>query len=435
MNKLSLKGIGEELLQLLEEYDILELEGVSIEGDIELDLDDVSGGGVDSQVLGYLGQEIAQAALHLMNASKVMGIDVSQAYGTESPVAIAQDLVLKQESFSIKPKEWMGEIEEVTLGATSSDGGTRSHIIKLGGHKALPFYSFDHEQANRPVVAVDVFDMAIPLAKSVKVHYEDVMDSPGEWAKKAVRDFNADLVTIHLVSTDPNTKDTSPKEAAKAVEEVLQAVKVPLIIGGSGNPGKDPEVLEKAAEIAQGERCMIASANLDMDWERIARAAVDNGHVILAWTSIDITGAKTLNKYLLNKAKVPREDIVMDPTTAALGYGLDFAFTNMERIRMSGLSGDKDLAFPIFSGTTNAWGAREAWMVESPMEQDTDWGPREYRGPIWEIVTGLTLLMAGTDCFAMMHPAAVQAVKEVALTLMGEMKGDEIDIANWVREV
>ena len=134
MNKLSLKGFGEELLQLLEEYDVLELEGVSIEGDIELDLDDFSGGGVNPQVLGYLGQEIAQAALHLINASQVMGIDVSQAYSSESPAAIAQALVLKQESFSINPKEWMGEIEEVTLGATSSDGGTRSHTLKLGGH-------------------------------------------------------------------------------------------------------------------------------------------------------------------------------------------------------------------------------------------------------------------------------------------------------------
>ena len=71
-----------------------------------------------------------------------------------------------------------------------------------------------------------------------------------------------------------------------------------------------------------------------------------------------------------------RENILMDPTTAALGYGLDYAYTNMERIRLAGLSGDTELNFPMSSGTTNAWGAREAWMTSSPLKEDSDWGPQ-----------------------------------------------------------
>ncbi|KAF5430275.1 acetyl-CoA decarbonylase/synthase complex subunit delta, partial [Candidatus Methanophagaceae archaeon] len=249
-----------------------------------------------------------------------------------------------------------------------------------------------------------------------------------------VQEFGTDMVTIHLISTDPMINDTSAKEAAKTVEEVLQAVKVPIVIGGSGNPDKDPAVLEAAAEVAEGERCLIASANLNMDYERIAKAAQDHGHVILSWTQLDINAQKTLNRYLF-KLGVPREDIVIDPTTAALGYGLDYAYTNIERMRIAALKGDSDLAFPISCGITNAWGAREAWMKDSPIREDSDWGPAAYRGPLFEIVTGLTLGIAGGDLFMMMHPKAAKTVKRVTQMLFGAKTDDDkaIGMEDWVK--
>ncbi|HDN74403.1 MAG TPA: CO dehydrogenase/acetyl-CoA synthase subunit delta, partial [Archaeoglobus sp.] len=260
----------------------------------------------------------------------------------------------------------------------------------------------------------------------------DVLEDPAEWAKKCVKKFGADLVTIHLISTDPLLENKPASEAAKTVEEVLQAVKVPVIVGGSGNKEKDPEVLEKAAEVSEGERVMLASATLDMDWERIANAAKNYGHVVLSWTQMDINNQKTLNRYLLKRVGMPRDSIIMDPTTAALGYGLDYAYTNMERIRLSGLKGDTDLNFPMSSGTTNAWGAREAWMIDSPIEGDTPWGPRELRGPIWEIITGLTLSLAGVDLFMMMHPIAVAVLKEIFSTLSGNVKESIEDPDAWL---
>jgi acetyl-CoA decarbonylase/synthase complex subunit delta len=243
------------------------------------------------------------------------------------------------------------------------------------------------------------------------------------------------MVTIHLISTDPNIKDTSPAEAAKTVEEVLQAVDVPIVIGGSGNPEKDPAVLEKAAEVAEGERCLLASASLNLDYARIAEAAKKHNHVVLSWTQLEINAQKELNRKLMKQCGVARENILMDPTTAALGYGLDYAYTNMERIRLAGLSGDMELNFPMSSGTTNAWGAREAWMVSSPLKEDSDWGPREYRGPIWEIITGLTLSLAGNDLFMMMHPTAVQVLKEITQTLYGGKESEPVNIDNWVGAV
>lgn len=311
-----------------------------------------------------------------------------------------------------KPLEkYPGEVSTVRFGNTKGEGGTRSHSVYVGGEKTMPFYRFEHENPYKPVVAFDVFDVKIGLAKPVKVHYKEVMEDPAEWAKLCVNKFDADMVTIHLISTDPSIKDTSPREAAKTVEEVLQAVKVPIIIGGSGNPDKDPDVLEKAAEAAEGERVMLNSASMNLDYKRVAQAAMDHGHVILSWTQLDINDQKTLNRHLYEMGVV-REDMLIDPTTAALGYGLEYSFSMMERMRLAALKGDTDLQCPIASGTTNAWGAREAWMKEAPTEGET-WGDRMKRGPLWEAATALSLGLAGCDMFMMMCPTSVHLFREM----------------------
>ncbi|MDD4332286.1 MAG: CO dehydrogenase/acetyl-CoA synthase subunit delta [Methanosarcinaceae archaeon] len=425
-----------ELTNMFEGMDVEALEGVTIEGDIELDLGAL-GGGVDPMLAAALGQESAALAQHFARIAGMFGYPVGiggpgMAATPEAALAAPKIKELLPSKFDVENfEEWATPIQEVQLGATSADGGSRGYSVTLGGEKALPFY-FDAEMPNRNYVTIDVFDMRIGLAKAVKQNYDEVMDSPGEWAKKVVNEFNADMVTIHLISTDPLIKDTSPKEAAKVVEEVLQAVDVPIAIGGSGNPQKDPEVLAKAAEVAEGERCLLASASLNLDFEKIAKAAMDYGHDVLSWTQLDMNSQKELNRKLMRQCNVPRERIVMDPTTAALGYGLDYAYTNMERIRLAALLGDEELTFPMSSGTTNAWGARESWMVSSPLKEDSDWGPREYRGPIWEIVTGLSLALAGNDLFMMMHPTAVAYLKQITQTLFGSVDAEAVDISNWI---
>ncbi|MHC1566272.1 MAG: CO dehydrogenase/acetyl-CoA synthase subunit delta, partial [Candidatus Syntropharchaeia archaeon] len=399
-------------------------------GDIEIE---ISQGGDTAGIQIALGQGAAQLALTLLNIARSLGYPVEGILQPPAPPApeVRKIEELISAEFSVGKEKWPNRIEEVTIGATSSDGGTRETTVTIGGEKTLPFYNFEERMPKPIAITVDCFDMPISLAKAVKVHYEDVMEDPGEWAKKNVKEFGAEMVTIHLISTDPSIKDTPAKEAAKTVEEVLQAVKVPIVIGGSGNPEKDPEVLEAAAEVAEGERCLIASANLNMDYERIANAAMKYGHVVLSWTQLDINQQKTLNRHLF-RLGVKREDIVIDPTTAALGYGIDYAFTNIERMRIAGLKGDKDLSFPISCGVTNAWGAREAWMKESPLKEDSDWGPREYRGPLFEIITGLTLAIAGGDLFMMMHPGAAATVKEITKTLFGAVETEPTDIENWI---
>ncbi|MFX1579335.1 MAG: CO dehydrogenase/acetyl-CoA synthase subunit delta, partial [Promethearchaeota archaeon] len=316
-------------------------------------------------------------------------------------------------SFSTPLGEYTQSIQEITLGATKGQGGTRGNTVTIGGHTAPAWDLFQAPPKHPPIIAADVFDMPISLAKMVKMHYKEVLDDPAEWAKLVVNKFGADVVTLHLISTDRQLGDTSPKDAAKTVEEVLQAVKVPILIGSAGDPEKDGPVLAKAAEVCEGERTLLCSATVDV-YEEIAEAAKKYDQVVLSWTSIDINQQKELNRRLFEW--VTPEQIVIDPTTAALGYGLEYAFTIMQRMRIGGLLGDEELRFPISSGTTNAWAAREAWM------KNPELGPRELRGPIWESVTALALLLAGNDLFMMMHPAAIKTVHDLVDWLKQKLK-------------
>ena len=331
-----------------------------------------------------------------------------------------------QTAFIPPIETYPNKIAEVKLGATRSEGGTRGKSLTIGGEVSPAFYTFERPITHKPVITLDVFDMAIPLSKAVKMHVKDVVGDPAAWAKLAVEKFGADMVTVHLISIDPLLKDATPKDAVKTVEKILQAVDVPLVIGGCGDPVKDADVFEAICDAFPGERFLISSVTRDMDVERCAKYIKKSGHAVLSFTPMDLNLARELNRRLYDH--LGREDIVMDLTTAALGYGLDYAFTNMERARIGGLRGDAELAHPMSSGTTNAWAAREAWLKMS-----AEWEPRELRGPLWEVTTALTLLLTGVDLFMMMHPAAVKTLKDIINYLTSGKKAVSSKYADWLK--
>jgi len=332
------------------------------------------------------------------------------------------------EAFVPHDEEFAGRIHEVKLGATKADGGSRSKTLVIGGSTYPPFVSADHPAPHPPVFALDVFDMETQLPRVLMENVKDVMGDPAEWAKMNVKKYGADMVTVHLMSTDPLIRDASPAAAAKTVEEVLQAVDVPLIIGGCGDPKKDAQVFSRVAEVADGERLLLNSVTLGMTETKtldvVARAAKEHNHAVLGFTGLELNKAKELNRRLYEY--LPPEDIVMDLTTVALGYGLEYSFTIHERARHAALMGDTELQHPTISASTNAWAAREAWM-----KMDRKYGSRGLRGPLWETINALTLLLAGVDIFMMMHPAAIRTCKDTILMFAEKDAPVPGDVARW----
>jgi acetyl-CoA decarbonylase/synthase complex subunit delta len=66
------------------------------------------------------------------------------------------------------------------------------------------------------------------------------------------------------------------------------------------------------------------------------------------------------------------------------------------------------------------------------MQIAPEYGSRELRGPIWETINAITLLLAGIDLFMMMHPAAVLTIRDVInrLGTTGHVPSDRI--GEWV---
>ena len=383
--------IVQQILSMLNQVDRVELEHFAMElGNLELWVP--SGNGVAPAVPGAIGPAVT------------------------TPGAVrARPTALYSEPYTPPSEQFPGVIREVRLGATKKEGGTRGRSFVIGGSDAPPFVYADRPPKHLPVLAMDVFDTSIPMPAAVKAGIQDVMEDPAEWARRNVEKFGADMVTIHLVSTDPLGMDSSPAKAARTIERVLQAVDVPLIIGGCGDPHKDARVFTRIAGVAEGERLLLNSVNLDMASanviEPIARAVKENGHAVIGLSGLDINKAKELNRRLFEY--LAPEDIVMDLTTVALGYGLEYSFSIHERARHAALMGDEEMQQPTISAASNSWVAREARMKMDPV-----YGPREFRGPLWETINALTLMLAGVDIFMVAHPTTVKTLKEIMQMLV-----------------
>jgi acetyl-CoA decarbonylase/synthase complex subunit delta len=381
--------------------------------------------GIEKLELDHFAMEIGNLELWIPTGT---GTTAPLAPVPGYPDARLKPTALIPETFEPYRDQYPGRIREVTLGATRSEGGSRSRRLVIGGSDAPPFSFFGRSMKNLPVFALDVFDMEVPLPRALKAGIRDVMGDPAEWARVNVNKFGADMVTIHLMSTDPLIKDTPPSVAARTVEEILQAVDVPVIIGGCGDPHKDADVFCEIAQVASGERLLLNSVTLDMaeakTLERVARAARDHNHAILGFTGLELNKAKELNRRLYEY--LPPESIIMDLTTVALGYGLEYSFSIHERARQAALMGDPELQHPTISASTNAWAAREAWM-----QMDARYGSRDMRGPLWETLNALLLLLGGVDLFMMMHPAAIRTVRDILDDLMNPRLVNHDRMALW----
>jgi acetyl-CoA decarbonylase/synthase complex subunit delta len=316
----------------------------------------------------------------------------------------------------ILKEKYRSQVREVVLGATKDEGGTRSHTIKVGGETALPFLHFEGEIPNRPVVAMEIWDI-VPeeWPASLKSYFEDVYNDPGAWAKKCVEQYGADLIAVRFKSADPDIKDASADECIATLKKVLEAVGVPLIVYGCGKAEKDNAIIGPLAEAAAGENLLLGVAEQD-NYKAVASAAMAHKHSIIAQSPIDINIAKQLNILIAEMSTPLLDRIIIDPTVAALGYGLEYSYSIMERARFGALQGDRMLAMPTIANVGHeVWSKKEANISA---EEQPGWGDQAERSLTWETTTASALLQAGMDILVMRHPEAVQLIKKQIDELM-----------------
>ena len=147
----------------------------------------------------------------------------------------------------------------------------------------------------------------------------------------------------------------------------------------------------------------------------IVAAAMANDHLVVGRTPMDVNLAKQLN-ILITDMGLPLERMVMDPTTGALGYGIEYGFSAMERLRLAALQGDAMTQLPMMVHPGfEAWKAKESKVGEGVPEAWGDWAERAVH---WETVTAVALIEAGADVVVLRHPESLRRVKSTIDDLM-----------------
>jgi acetyl-CoA decarbonylase/synthase, CODH/ACS complex subunit delta len=306
-------------------------------------------------------------------------------------------------AFTPTKETYSGRVYPVTI-------GTGDKAVTFGGENVLPFNSFEGETPNAPVIAYEIQDVPpSDWPENVRKPFETVSDDPVKWAKYCQDELKAKAIALRLIGTHPDRENRSPEDAAKTVKDVLAAINVPLIILGSNHAEKDAQVLIAAAEASKDKNCVIGKAQ-EANYKTIAAAAMANNHKLIAMSELDINLSKQLN-ILITQMGFEKERLITDPMCSALGYGMEYTYSVMERIRLAALTQNDLTMQPPMLGDVGmyVWKIKETQAPESDLPQ---WGPAEERGIAWEAVTATALLISGAELLIMRHPKAVEAVEK-----------------------
>ncbi|MCX5870121.1 MAG: acetyl-CoA decarbonylase/synthase complex subunit delta [Deltaproteobacteria bacterium] len=349
-------------------------------------------------------EEVAQVAAQPATSPASADLGVA-ALALEKTTLAERSTKVDEKSYKEK---YTGVIRETVL-------GNGDHTITVGGGASMPFHLFEGKQPHKSLIAMDVLDSRPEdWPETLSRHFTDVMDNPVAWAQKCIKVYGAEAINISLVSTDPNGMNRSAADAAKIAAQVIDAVEVPIIIWGCGNNEKDTETLRDLTSVIGNKKVCLAPLE-DANYRAIGATAMAFQHTIVAASPIDVNLAKQLN-ILLQNLGVSLDTVLMDPSVGALGYGIEYTYSVMERIRMAALiQQDEKLQVPIICNL-----GREVWKAkETKLPTDTMIGDQEKRGIMMEALTASCMLLAGGEVLIMRHPKAVAMTKALINGLMG----------------
>ena len=308
------------------------------------------------------------------------------------------------------PKEkWSGAVREVTLGATADQGGTRAKTLTVGGETAMPYLHFEGKSPNRPALAIEIRDRKPEDWSPILIEdWGEAMEDPSEWAK-AAEAAGADLIYLILSLTTANGEQNTPQNATATVRKVLESTGLPLAVVGPGQAEVDNELIVPVANETKGERLLIGICE-EKNYRTIVAAALANDHLVQSKTPMDVNLSKQL-VILIHDMGLPLERIIMDPTTGALGYGIEYGYSVMERLRLAALQGDTMTQQPMLVNPgEEAWKVKEAKVGEGVPEY---WGDWKRRALDWEAVTATALIHSGADILVLRHPETLKRARLV----------------------
>jgi acetyl-CoA decarbonylase/synthase complex subunit delta len=207
----------------------------------------------------------------------------------------------------------------------------------------------------------------------------------------------------------------NPEDAAEITKTIRESIDKPLIIYGTGPLEKIAEVMKKVSEKNKDTSILMGWVEED-NYKTIAAAAMGYNNNVIALNPLDVNIAKQLN-ILLTQLGLSSDRIAMDPSSSGLGYGIEYCYSAMERLKIAALmQDDKMTQMPIINNI-----APEIWKVKEVKESEENypqWGNQEERGINWETISCMSMLLSGANILVMRHPKAVSLIKEIIKDLM-----------------
>ena len=278
---------------------------------------------------------------------------------------------------------------------------------KLGGAKSLPFYEKGHVPKYAYAVA-DSLNKELPQA--LQKELGPVINNPVEWVK--IYNDDADAICLQIFSIDPNGQNANIVQALDTIGQVIEATSLPLIIWGCNDIQKDKELF--LAIIKKYKTHLYAIGPVQQEHHKeIAAAYKDSDIKIIASTPVDVNMAKQLNIMLENEG-IDKENILIDPVVSVIGYGIEYVYSVIERIRLAALAHNDDkLSKPIVCNI-----GFESWKIkESGYMDEIKMGDNNMRGIMWEATSAAMLATAGADLIIMLSPKAKKLAQKLTNNL------------------
>lgn len=255
--------------------------------------------------------------------------------------------------------------------------------------------------------------IAIELPYRFDADYPDVLRQAWgaetlEQALEKAQNSDADMVCVKFNISRENLENEL-ENVKEFLKNTVSKVKKSLILRGANNNEIDIKLVPLLAKYAPKE-CVIAFAD-ENTYETIVPEAAKRAHTLVLRTPIDINLAKELNILSIDKG-MNADKILIDPDMGGLGYGLDYGYSIIEKIKQAAngenQNSDKMLDMPII-----AFIGEESYRAKEAKSETfgVSWGGYEKRAVMWEIAGASAILSAGADIVVLWHPDSVKSLK------------------------
>ena len=189
--------------------------------------------------------------------------------------------------------------------------------------------------------------------------------------------------------------DEDIEKSKKLLKNILPRINKPLMLCGCGKDDTDRILLPELIKITD-RKCIISYVT-EKTYKDIIPHMIKGGHYVVLKTPIDINLAKELNILCIDMG-LDKSKILMNTDIGGLGYGYEYGYSIMEKIRLE--NEDEYLNLPLIS---------EAGL-ESLKTKEAKYGG-EKRARMIELTAVSGALAAGANIVLVKNPDNINIIR------------------------